>query len=74
MRKIIGSLYVTRNGVQNGVTVVGKLPLLNVTSHESVLGLPYLHRLNKRNLETIRRFREEVNAEHRQRVTLIVAA
>jgi len=71
---IIGTLYVNQNGIQNRVPGVPKLPLLNITSHQRVLSLPYLRRLNEGNLETIRRFREEFDAERPQRVALTVAA
>lgn len=71
---INGTMFTNRNSVISKVPVVAKFPLLNITASQNVLSLPYLHRLNERNFETIRKFKEEIGADRAIQKALITGA
>jgi len=67
-----GTKYINRNSVQNRFPGIAASPLLNVTGHQDVLSLPYLHRLNERNLETIQEVRDEVGSINSIKLLLLL--
>lgn len=54
--------YLNLNSVQSKFPGIAASPLLNVTGHQDVLSLPYLHRLNERNLEIIKEVKDEIGS------------
>jgi len=46
-------------------------PLLNITAHKDILILPCLHQLSERNLEFIKEFGREIDANHSHRIIFI---
>jgi len=54
--------YLNRNNVQSKFPGIAASPLLNVTGHQDVLSLPYLHGLNERNLEIIKEVKDEIGS------------
>lgn len=55
-----GTKYVNRMSRLEKAPGIAASPLLNITGHETILSLPYLHRLNNQNLQTIDEIKEEL--------------
>jgi len=69
-----GTLFYNHNNVRNRVPGIANSPLLNITASQNVLSLPYLHRLNERNLEVIQQFKEDAGTDQAYRVAFIIGA
>ncbi|KAH8272447.1 hypothetical protein KR044_002970 [Drosophila immigrans] len=72
--KINGTLFINHNKGQNRVPGIANSPILNITASQDVLGLPYLHRLNERNLEEIQGFKEAAGTHRIYTVAFFMAA
>uniref|UniRef100_A0A0A1XN32 Retrovirus-related Env polyprotein from transposon gypsy n=1 Tax=Zeugodacus cucurbitae TaxID=28588 RepID=A0A0A1XN32_ZEUCU len=55
-----GTKYVNRMSRLEKAPGITASPLLNITGHETILSLPYIHRLNNQNLQTIDEIKEEL--------------
>jgi len=56
---INGTKYVNQSEILSKTPGIAVSPLLNIISHDAVLSMPLLHRLNSHNIKTIQRFKDE---------------
>ncbi|XP_032289313.1 retrovirus-related Env polyprotein from transposon gypsy isoform X1 [Drosophila virilis] len=55
-----GTRYFNRKSVQNQFPVVAASPLLNISGHDSILSLSYIHRLSENNLNYMKKVRDSI--------------